>query len=402
VGRRPELGPGRFLKPVRSARHIPLKLPNSGQLRFVLAALLVVTVSACTGAPEPTATPKPSPTDTATPLPTATETETPAPTETPQPTATLAPTESGEFISPYTPSAPTGSGASLDPLVLRHSFQDGAVYRIRILQTVNLSQSFEGQALDISQQVGFEYTFSVTSVDPDGSAWVDIVYTRALYETDTPFGADKYDSADPSGVIPAGAQGIAAIIGGGYSMRIGPDGEILEVEGLDEMLDRILAGMDLPDPEMRQAFELTFREQFGEQAMKDQLGNLLFEFPEGSLQVGDTWATTQETTALVPIVVENTFTLLGFDESTALIEVRSEISAGTGEGGMKLGLFAFDFTISGSQEGLIQVDLETGLSNSTIDQVLTGEMTIVAEGEEITVPINILQTIQVESVQIAP
>jgi hypothetical protein len=69
---------------------------------------------------------------------------------------------------------------------------------------------------------------------------------------------------------------------------------------------------------------------------------------------------------------------------------------------MDMGLFAFDFTITGTQEGLIQVDLKTGLTNSVIDQNLIGEMSIVVEGEEVSVPLNILQTVQVESVQLAP
>ncbi len=105
---------------------------------------------------------------------------------------------------------------------------------------------------------------------------------------------------------------------------------------------------------------------------------------------------------MFPIGVENTFTLLDFDENTALIEIRSEISTGSQEAGLDLGLFAFDFTLTGSQEGQIQVDLRTGLTNSNIDQTLRGEMTIQAEGEDITVPFNILQTIQIESVQLAP
>ena len=90
------------------------------------------------------------------------------------------------------------------------------------------------------------------------------------------------------------------------------------------------------------------------------------------------------------------------DENTALIEVRSEIRTGEGEGGMDFGLFPFGFTISGTQEGTIQVDLNTGLANSVIDQILLGEMTVVIEGEEVSVPLNINQTVQVESVQLAP
>ena len=366
----------------------------------MLAAALTVGVAACTAAPEPTVAPAPA--DTSTPLPAATPTEPQPPTELPEAAATAAPIESGEFISPYTPSAPIGSGASLDPVVLRLNFQNGAVYRFRMLTTQDLSQTFDGQTFDISTQTGFEYTYTVTSMDPDGSAWVDVLYTRALYETDTVFGSVSYDSADPPGQIPEGAESFAAIVGSGFSMRVGPDGDIQEIQSLDDLYDQMLAALDLPDPEMRQAIELTFREQFGEQAMKDQLGSLLFDFPEGSLRVGDSWTSTEETAVMLPIVVENTYTLVGFDENTALIEVRSEISTGTKEGGLDLGLFAVDFTLTGSQEGLIQIDLRTGLTNSNIDQTLRGEMTILAQGEEITVPLNIRQTVQIESVQLAP
>ena len=394
--------PDRLLKPARSGSQnsiSPLKSQSISQIAFTLATLLVVAGAACTGASEATAIPI----DTL--VPTATDLrETQVPTEIPilQPTATTAPTESEEFISPYTPSAPTGSGAILDPVELRLNFENGAVYRFRILTTQDLSQTFEGQTFDIGQEIGFEYTYTVTSVESDGSAWIDVAYTRAIYEVDTPFGTDTYDSADPPAQTPEGAQGFAAIVGSGFLMRIGPDGEVLEIEGLGEMYEQMLGSLDIQDPELRQLLEVTLQEQYSEQSLTDQVGSLLFDFPEGALRVGDTWASTQETNVMLPVVTENIFTLVDFDENTALIEVKSEISTGAQEGGMDFGLFAFDMKLSGSQDGQIRVDLNTGLANSVIDQVLSGEMTIVVEGEEIAVPISILQTIQVESVQISP
>ena len=396
------MGPDRFPKPARWARDIPISSLRS-LFKAVIALAAVMLISACTGAPEPTATP--TPTEPASPVPTATATELPAATEIPEPVATTAPTEipqSDEFISPYTPSAPLGSGASLASVVLQLDLEEGAVYRIRTLTTQDISQSFEGQTFEIGQIMGFEYMYTVTSREPDGSAWVDVSYTRAIFESETPLGTESYDSADSSGQIPEGAEGFAAVVGTGFSMKIGSDGEILEIEGLDEMLDQILSGLNLPDAEMRQAFELTMRQQYSEQAMKEQLGNLLFDFPEGSLQVGDSWSSTQESHVMLPIIAETTYTLLDFDENMALIEVRSEIRTGEGEGGMDFGLFAFDFTISGTQTGTIQVDLNTGLANSVIDQILLGEMTMLIEGEEVNVPLNINQTVQVESAQLVP
>ena len=402
--------PDRFPKSAHWASYIPFHAMRSliKWINALAAAMLFAAVAACTAAPEPASSPTPTepaspvPTATATELPAATETEVPAATETSQPAAPTESPQNGEFISPYAPSAPSGSAASLDPVVLQLDLEEGAVYRIRTLTTQDISQTLEGQSFEIGQKIGFEYTYTVTSREPNGSAWVDVIYTRAIFESETPFGSSSYDSADSPNQIPEGAEGFAAVVGTGFSMQIGSNGEILSIEGLDEMLDQILSGLNLPDAELRQAFELTMRQQYSEQAMKDQLGNLLFDFPEGSLQVGDSWSSTQESNVMLPIIAETTYTLLDFDENTALIEVRSEIRTGEGEGGMDFGLFAFDFTISGTQEGTIQVDLNTGLANSVIDQILVGEMQMVIEGEEISVPLNINQTVQVESVQLAP
>ena len=204
-------------------------------LKAVIVLSAVMVISACTGAPEPTASPTPA--EPVSPVPTATATELPAATETPEPAPTTAPTEipqSEEFISPYTPSAPLGSGASLDPVVLQLDLEDGAVYRIRTLTTQDISQSFEGQTFEIGQKMGFEYTYTVTSREPDESAWVDVTYTRAIFESETPFGSDSFDSADSPSQIPEGAEGSAAVVGTGFSMKIGSDGEILKIEGLDE------------------------------------------------------------------------------------------------------------------------------------------------------------------------
>ena len=190
--------------------------------------MLLAEVASCTDAPEPTVTP--TPTEPASPVPTATATELPAATEAPEPAATTTPTEipqSDEFISPYTPSAPLGSGASLDPVILQLDPEEGAVYRIRTLTTQDISQSFEGQTFEIGQKMGFEYMYTVTSREPDGSAWVDVTYTRAIFESETPFGTESYDSADSPGRIPEGAEGFAAVVGTGFSMKIGSDGEIL-------------------------------------------------------------------------------------------------------------------------------------------------------------------------------
>jgi len=238
----------------------------------------------------------------------------------------------------------------------------------------------------------------VTEVDSEGNAWMDLLYERLILEQDNGLGKVEYDSADPPSEIPPEAQGLSALVGLGFELRMSPRGEVLETRGEDELVDKMIAAVQLSDPAAREQMEATLRQQYGGEALQNQLRDTVVQFPEEPLRVGDSWSITTETFALTTLTVKATYTLRGFDEQTARIDVHSSFATEDSMEMLDFGLFQIGYLLAGEQEGTMLVDLETGLSDIQLRQDLTGEMTIAVEGEEFDVPLTAQGVFQVRVV----
>ncbi|HEX9675168.1 MAG TPA: DUF6263 family protein [Anaerolineales bacterium] len=368
-------------------------MKRSSVVLLVLLALLALTGCSGLSAPEPTATP--TPTDT--PRPTATPTRTP--TATPSNTATPAPTRTPR---PVTATPVAGVGGTPVSLVLRMNLEPGELYRVRFRTEQLVTQSMQGQSFDTQQQIGYEYNYSVRSADAAGNTWVDVQYTWVHIEQETVVGSMFYDSDNPPAEIPAGAEAFSALVGSGFSMLITPQGKVLEVEGLEAMYEQMLQAIDFQDEAAEQQFRMTLEQQFGEEALKQQMNGASFEFPLGPIEIGESWTTTTELAVVMPMVIESTYTLRSVEGSQAELEMSSRVSSNANAGPVDFGTFQIEYSVSGEQQGVVQVDLASGMTNSQIQQTLSGEMVMAAEGQTLTVPISIRSTVEVESSRVGP
>jgi hypothetical protein len=364
----------------------------------LLGLLALLALTGCGGllAPEPTATP--TPTDTPRPTATPTRTPTATPSDTPTPTSTRTPQPTSEA----TATTVAGVGGTPVSLVLRMDLEPGEVYRVRFRTEQLVTQSMQGQSFDTKQQIGYEYNYSVRSADAAGNTWVDVQYTWVHIEQETVLGSMIYDSDNPPAEIPAGAQAFAALVGSGFSMLITQQGKVLEVEGLEAMYEQMLQAIDFQDPAAEQQFRQTLELQFGEEALKQQMNGASFEFPLEPIEIGESWTTTTELTVVMPMVIESKYTLRSVEGSLAELEMSSRVSPSANAGPVDFGTFQIEYSVSGEQQGVVQVDLASGMTNSQIQQTLSGEMVMAAEGETLNVPISIRSTVEVESSRIEP
>jgi hypothetical protein len=298
-----------------------------------------------------------------------------------------------------TPDSSAGSSPSSEPITLRLQLQAGETYRIQLLTRQQIIQNLEGQQFETVQTLGIQYSYGVTEVDSEGNTWMDLLYERVILEQDTVLGEVKYDSADPPAEIPPEAQGLSALVGLGFSLRMSPRGEVLETRGEDELVEQMIAALQISDPAAREQMETTLRQQYGGEGLENQLRDTVVQFPEGPLRVGDSWSITTETFALTTLTVEATYTLRGFDEQTARIDVRSSFTTADSMEMLDFGLFQIGYVLAGVQEGTMLVNLQTGLSDIQLHQDLNGEMTIAAEDEQLTVPLTAQGVFQVRVVE---
>lgn len=159
--------------------------------------------------------------------------------------------------------------------VLQPSYPDGRV----VLSTFETETASTGAA---GNQTSRQKTVSRQQVKglPDGGA----ALTVTIQEIDV-------ESADPSSVV------IGALADHTYTVEMGPDGSVRDVEGMDQAIRAALGTLDdtLATPEMTEALLASL----GDEAMAKNMGSTSQALPTGPVAVGDVWAA--EAAMLLPM-----------------------------------------------------------------------------------------------------
>lgn len=275
----------------------------------------------------------------------------------------------------------------------------GDVYHINIIMDQEIKQTVSGQDSTINQKLGFGFSLTAREADEAGNTWVDVKYEWVQLDQKSDMGNVVYDSRNPTNEDNPLATGFKVLVGKGYSMKISPDGEVLEVTGIDTMISDILKEIGVTDEQLIAQMEQQFKEKYSTDSLKEQAGNMVINFPDEPIEIGDSWTSTVSSSSLVPVNVETTYTLTSYENELATVNVVSVISQDAEGAETNLGPYKVRYNLSGTQEGTITVDTKTGWSvNSTIDQAIAGDMTMIINDQEILVPMSITSHVTVEMI----
>jgi len=258
-------------------------------------------------------------------------------------------------------------------VLLQLRLQKGQTYRQRVTSQQTISQTLFDTAMVMTQTIGMGYAYEVEDVDARGNMQIRATYDWILYRVEIPsVGVIEYDSSDPSAQPPPGAEAFAALIGEGFQVRIAPDGEILEVDGVEEMLENIL---DKLPPAQRESLEEALRQQFSSDALKDEMGKSFVIYPDKPVGVGDSWKEKQVTgIGTLPITLDTTWTLKMRRGGRSTVEVTSLIETIPGMPAEQ-GSTGAIYRLVGEQRGTIEIDESTGwIIRGIVTQHLSGEV----------------------------
>ena len=182
------------------------------------------------------------------------------------------------------------------------------------------------------------------------------------------------------------------MVGVTFTMVMTRDGEIVEFDGLDSMMETMLDRMDAPD-QIRAMTSLFLEENFGEEQMKQMIGQDGLSMPDHPVAIGDTW--TNSVSAL-GIEFGTTYTLADRSDGSATIEAAGTLSDSDNAGFNLPGTpnmpgveMQFE-NLSGALESSYELDEATGLTvaystNMTMNTDMVMEMPQV-DGQSINAP----------------
>ena len=295
-----------------------------------------------------------------------------------------------------------GSASAEEKLDLRLRLKQGEVYRLKTTVEQRISQGGAAKPQLTEQTFAVAYSMTVQGVDASGNMKAATKYDSILFRQKGPAGAIEYDSANPPKQVPQAARPFAALLGLGFTTTITPEGKITSVEGLDAMFAEMVRKLELPEGPAKAAVQKALTEQFGEDAMKQNLQSLFALYPEGPVAVGESWKRRVVVTRGFPVIIDGDYTLNGRADGVARVSIKATLSPNDAAGPIDLGTGKMDYDLRGEQSGTAEVDEATGWTRSLkTTQLVSGTLRFQGAGgaPEVNSPVTIDEKVTLEAVK---
>ena len=245
--------------------------------------------------------------------------------------------------------------------------------------------------MEMNQKMAMDFAFDVQKVDEAGDATIKVIFQGISAEMESPMSETSYDAANPTEVDRPMMKGFAAIAGESYTMVVSESGKVKKVEGVKEMMSRIIESFELPDGQAKEIMKKRFENMFGDQAAAEMMGQWFSMIPDRPVGVGDAWTKTISITAGMPMTIDSKWTLKERKGGVAVLAVESVLKSNPDAGPMEMGPMKITMDISGEQSGTYELDESTGwIVRYRITQKISGEQIIEggpAQDGSMTIPL---------------
>jgi hypothetical protein len=267
-----------------------------------------------------------------------------------------------------------------DKLALKLNYEKGKKYYYTSTTEQTTDQTFMGQSVTNTSKTVTGYIYEVTDINADGNYVVKITYDKIESERKTP---TKSPIADDF------------LKGFTFDMVVTPQGKVKEVRGMEKIMDKAIAAAT-PDSAQDAATDAAMKpvmdaikSKYNDKNMGAMMEQMTNYFPDGDVEVGDTWENTVSIDMFVSMKIATTYKVAGVDGNIVKLEIDSKITTGDGPGimGMKM-------EIEGTQKGTMEIDSKTGLVvKSVTNQEMDGKMNMMG----MSMPMKIKTTTTLEA-----
>jgi hypothetical protein len=205
-------------------------------------------------------------------------------------------------------------------------------------------------------EVSSSHTWDVLAVEYDGTMTLRNTLDAVAIDLDAPMDMGfQYDSSEAGGAVPEGLETLAAFVGQSFKVKVSPRGEVLAVEGIEDIpLPRTVGRPGRAPLAGSTATGFTT-----EDGVREWFEGALRVYPPRAVAPGDTWEADARVARDLPFEVAQgaRWTLRALRSGVAHIEMEREFEVEDDAPG---GGAPVSFEVSGSGEGSLRIDRATG------------------------------------------
>lgn len=241
---------------------------------------------------------------------------------------------------------------------IKFQLEEGKTYQLKQNTDQTVVISVMGMKQEVKQQNSFEYAYMVEKVE-DGMQTIKVTYEAIASSRETAQGNTSYDSRKDTAPEDVEGKYMAALIGESFTMKMNQLGEVVEVIGTDELLEKGMSEIKDLDETTMATLKTQLKNQFGDEAMKDNMGQVSAFFPKKKVKVGKSWKKEATSSTIMAMIMKSVYTLDKVEDGKAYISIQTEVTPGEGKP-LEMGPMTMTYSIEGVQNGTMVLDLETG------------------------------------------
>jgi hypothetical protein len=242
-------------------------------------------------------------------------------------------------------------------VTLQLKLAQGKTYYQRTVIDQHMVQTVMNMQQVMDQSLGTGVKMEVLDVDGQGNMRIRRTYDWSMTKRTGPVGSLDYDSAKQT-TLPPGAEPFAALLGQSYVVRISPKGEVLDINGVEEM--QAAVRKKLPAGAQADQAMSALSQYLDKNSLKQMIEGELDVYPDKPVEVGESWSKKRVITPMFELTIDSKWTLQKLENGVAIIATtsssRSNANKPVETGGMKM-----RFDLAGTQDGTIRMQEATGL-----------------------------------------
>jgi predicted secreted protein len=262
-------------------------------------------------------------------------------------------------------------------LTLKLNLEPKTGYSCSMDMNQSIIQAVNGENQELKQGMLMEWDIDIVGRSKSGSADVIFTYKRIKMVQDFAGQSTEYDSDNPPQVIDQSMKGLAALPGSSINYTLSPDGKVTHLQGADDLVDKMVTALNLPENPQKEKVISDLRKQFGADAIKQMVEQMIGFYPSKPVAVGETWNKEVTITSGLPMHLNSQYQLKSIDGNAAVIDISSQINADSSTSKVTTGPLVMAYNFSGTQTGSIKADTATGLPiSSELNQEFSGSVEV--------------------------
>ncbi len=276
---------------------------------------------------------------------------------------------------------------------LKFNPKTGTKYQVQMITDANTEQEVMGQKMNMNSISEMNMTYEVAKAEGD-SKELKITF-ESMKTTQKANGRETIFDTKNSDTVSPGSKMLGAMMGSQFIVSLNSKGEVTSVKGMEEMMKKIVSAASNGDSVMNFQISAAAKNFMSDEIMRNMMEQSFKIFPEGKIKQGDSWKKEMVIKQPMPMNIATKFTLKDVKNNIAKLDLASTITPG--KGGMQMMGMTIETELNGTQQGTMDVEMETGMVLATdLKQNISGNMK--AMGQEI--PMKVQTTITLKAMKL--